>query len=70
MKKFYINEKEVKTVEKFLDEFAKNLFNYTEYITELLGVKLDLISEELSNLIELVRDGGEYELNGVNYKVK
>lgn len=68
--KFYINDREVETVEEFLGEFTENLFYYTNYLTELLGVKLDLISQELSNFIQLIEEGGEYELNGVNYKVK
>ena len=68
--KFYINDREVETVEEFLGEFTENLLSYTDYITELLGVKLDLISQELSNFIQLIAEGGEYELNGVNYKVK
>lgn len=70
MKKFYINNREVETVEKFLGEFTENLFSYTDYITELLDVKLDIISEELSSLIQVIIDGGEYRFNGMGYKVE
>ena len=70
MKKFYIDEREIETVEEFLGEFTENLFAYTDYVTELLGVKLDLISEELSNLIQVIRDGGEYRFNQTDYKVE
>lgn len=68
--KFYINDTEVETVEKFLGEFTENLLSYTDYITELLGVKLDLISQELSNFIQLITEGGEYRFDGIDYKVK
>jgi len=70
MKKFYINSREVETVEKFLGEFTENLFSYTDYITELLDVKLNIVSEELSSLIQVIIDGGEYKFDGINYKVE
>lgn len=70
MKKFYIDEREVDGVEKFLDEFADNLFAYTDYITQISSVKLDLIFEEMSNLLQVIEDGGEYGFNGNTYKVK
>jgi len=71
MRKFYINDREVETVEKFLSEFTKNLFSYTDYITEFLNVKLTIISEELSNLIQVIIDGsGEYRFDGIDYKVE
>ena len=70
MKKFYINSREVETVEEFLGEFTENLLSYTDYITELLDVKLDLISQELSNFIQLITDGGEYRFNRIDYKVE
>ena len=71
MRKFYINDREVETVEKFLSEFTKSLFSYTDYITEFLNVKLTIISEELSNLIQVIIDGsGEYRFDGIDYKVE
>lgn len=71
MRKFYINDREVETVEKFLSEFTKSLFSYTDYITEFLNVKLTIISEELSNLIQIIIDGGgEYRFDGIDYKVE
>ena len=71
MRKFYINNREVETVEKFLSEFTKSLFSYTDYITEFLNVKLTIISEELSNLIQVIIDGsGEYRFDGIDYRVE
>lgn len=70
MKKFYINDREVETLEEFLGDFIKELLDYTDYITELTDLKLDIISEELSNMIQVIRDGGEYVFNRINYKVE
>ena len=70
MKKFYIDEKEIDTVGEFLDIFADNLFAYTDYITEISGVKLDIIFEEMSNLLQVIEDGGKYGFNGITYKVE
>lgn len=70
MKKFYINVREVETLEEFLGDFIKELLDYTDYITELTDLKLDIISEELSNMIQVIRDGGEYVFNRINYKVE
>ena len=70
MKKFYIDEEEIDTVGEFLDIFADNLFAYTDYITEISGVKLDIIFEEMSNLLQVIEDGGKYGFNGITYKVE
>lgn len=70
MKKFYINEREVKTLEEFLGDFIKELLDYTDYITELTDLKLDIISEEMSDMIEIIRDGGERGFNKTIYKVE
>ena len=70
MKKFYMNEREVETLEELLGHFIKEILDYTEYITELTDLKLDIISEELSDMIEIIRDGGERGFNKTIYRVE